>query len=226
MHDTSHAIFHGVFFENFLSITHYQTLIAIALLLASFWVLKQLQNKKIDFSKRMLVSLVLGSGLGLLVQASVGFPMQANTWMQETATWYGLAGRAFIAFIRMLVIPLIFVSIVKVILDFSGKEDLPKIAFRGIFWLLFTTAIACVLGIVLANAFGLGYGVSAATGTAEIKQYTNLVDTIVRLIPSNIVVAMHGENIVGLVIFSALLGIAATRMEKKNPEVIGARLKP
>ncbi|WP_288842589.1 cation:dicarboxylate symporter family transporter [uncultured Deefgea sp.] len=222
MHDTSHAIFHGVFFENFLSITHYQTLIAIALLLASFWVLKQLQNKKIDFSKRMLVSLVLGSGLGLLVQASVGFPEQANTWMQETATWYGLAGRAFIAFIRMLVIPLIFVSIVKVILDFSGKEDLPKIAFRGIFWLLFTTALACVLGIVLANAFGLGYGVSAVTGTAEIKQYTNLVDTIVRLIPSNIVVAMHGENIVGLVIFSALLGVAATRMEKKNPEVIGA----
>lgn len=50
--------------------------------------------------------------------------------------------------------------------------------------------------------------------------YTNLVDTLLRLIPSNIVVSMYSENIVGVVIFSALVGIAANRMEHKNPESI------
>jgi L-cystine uptake protein TcyP (sodium:dicarboxylate symporter family) len=140
--------------------------------------------------------------------------------MKEVAIWYGLVGRAFVAFIRMLVIPLIFVSIVKVILDFAGKEDLPKIAFRGIFWLLATTAIACLLGIVLANFFGLGYGVTVFSDVKS-TEFTNVVDTLIRLIPSNIVSAMNGENIVGLVIFAAFIGIAANRMEAKNPEVIG-----
>lgn len=210
------ALFQGVFFEKFLAITHYQTLICIALLLGCFWLMVVLQNKKISYSIRMLVGLAAGAALGLGIQAAAQFPADASVWMKETAIWYGLVGRAFIAFIRMLVIPLIFVSIIKVILDFAGKENLPKIALRGLAWLLFTTAIACTLGIVLANVFHLGLGVHAADSEKMIP-YTNLVDTLLRLIPSNIVAAMSGENIVGLVIFSALVGIAANRMENKNP---------
>lgn len=217
----SEAIFEGTFFENFLSITHYQTLIGILAILACFFILKQLQNRKVSFSLRMLVGLILGAVLGLSIQAFGGFPATPSVWMKEITIWYGLVGNAFIAFIRMLVIPLIFVSIVKVIIDFAGKENLPKIAFRGIFWLLFTTGIACILGIVLANIFNLGASSSTTSIAAQAKTYTNLVDTLLRLIPSNIISAMNSENIVGLVIFSALLGIAANRMEKKAPEAIG-----
>lgn len=220
----SGPIFEGTFFDKFLAITHYQTLVCIFILLICFYIMKQLQNRKMTFSMRMLVGLILGAVLGLVIQLVAGFPDSPAVWMKETSVWYGLFGRAFIAFIRMLVIPLIFVSIVKVIIDFAGKENLPKIAFRGIFWLLFTTGIACIVGIILANIFSLGENqtnIEIAT-TATAKQYTNLVDTFIRLIPSNIVSAMNTENIVGLVIFSALLGIAANRMEKKNPEAIGA----
>ncbi|MEN3930372.1 cation:dicarboxylase symporter family transporter [Microvirga sp. W0021] len=217
---SSSAMFHGVFFEKFISITYYQTLIGLAAILVSFFILKWLQDRKTSFSIRMLVALIIGAALGLGIQAVAGFPVKATGWMNEISIWYGLPGRAFVAFIRMLVIPLIFVSIVKVVLDFSGQENLPKIATRGIFWLLFTTGIACVIGIVLANAFGLGLETAVVTSSEQGKAYTNLVETILRLIPSNIISAMSGENIVGLVIFSALIGAGANRMEKKNPEVI------
>ncbi|OCG58073.1 hypothetical protein A9G41_09650 [Gilliamella sp. Nev5-1] len=215
------AIFQGAFFEKFLVITHYQTLISIGLLLICFFaVMKPLQDKKVNFSIRMLVGLILGAVLGLGIQAVAGFPDISTIWMQETATWYGFFGRTFIAFIRMLVIPLIFVSIVKVILDFSGKKNLPQIAFRGIFWLLFTTAIACIVGILLANLFALGTMSSNSVHQAHAKQYTNIIDTFINLIPSNIIASMVNENIVGLVVFSALMGLAANRMEKKNPQPI------
>ncbi len=217
---SSTPLFNGTFFEKFLSVTHVQTLAGLAALVLGFLVLKVLQDRKANFSLRMLVALIIGSILGLGIQAFAGFPTEASTWMKEIAIWYGLPGRAFVAFIRMLVIPLIFVSIVKVILDFSERENLPKIATRGVFWLLFTTAIACVIGILLANFFGLGIGQQAVSSPEKAKAYTNLVETVLRLIPSNIISAMNGENIVGLVIFSALIGLGANRMEKKNPEVI------
>ncbi|MET3106642.1 L-cystine uptake protein TcyP (sodium:dicarboxylate symporter family) [Oxalobacteraceae bacterium GrIS 2.11] len=213
------ALFQGVFFENFLAITQYQTVICIGLLLLCFWGMAVLQNRKISFSIRMMIGLVAGAVLGLSIQAVAQFPAVSTIWMKEAAIWYGLVGRAFIAFIRMLVIPLIFVSIIKVILDFAGKKDLPRIAIHGIGWLLFTTAIACALGIGLANLFNLGQGLHAENSEKMIP-YTNLVDTLLRLIPNNIVGAMTSENIVGLVIFSALVGIAANRMEQKNPEPI------
>ncbi|SES92128.1 cation:dicarboxylate symporter family transporter [Thorsellia anophelis] len=222
---TSSALFDGVLFQNFLFLTHYQTLIALAFLAGCFYILKVLQNQKMSFSIRMMVGLLLGGILGFGVQLAGGFPDAPTTWMKETATWYGLFGRAFVAFIRMLVIPLIFVSIVKVILDFSGKENLPKVAVRSIFWLLFTTAIAAVLGIFLASVMGLELSqqqIASTDKVAEIREYKNLIDTLINLIPSNIIGAMSADNVVGLVIFSALIGIGANRMEKKNPEAIGA----
>ncbi|MFC0178708.1 cation:dicarboxylate symporter family transporter [Thorsellia kenyensis] len=223
----SSAIFNGVLFQNFLHITHYQTLLSLLLLGVFFYVIKFLQDKKTSFSIRMMAGLVLGGVLGFVIQTSAGYPPVATMpiWMKETATWYGLFGRAFVAFIRMLVIPLIFVSIVKVILDFSGKENLPKVAVRSIFWLLSTTAVAAVVGIGLASLLGLeltNTQIANTTKVAEIREYKNLVDTLVNLIPSNIIGAMSSDNVVGLVIFSALLGIGANRMEKKNPEAIGA----
>lgn len=223
----SNALFDGVLFKNFLMITHFQTLIGIVLLGALFYVLKQLQNKKFSFSVRMMVALVIGAVLGLSLQAGAGFPKpeEMPIWMKEIATWYGLFGRAFVGFIRMLVIPLIFVSIVKVILDFSGQDHLPRVAIRSIFWLLLTTAIAAVIGVGLASFMGLELSqqqITSTTKTAEIREYKNLIDTLINLIPSNIIGAMSADNVVGLVIFAALVGIGANRMEKKNPEAIGA----
>jgi uncharacterized protein len=217
---SSGQIFENAFFKNFLTITHYQTLLSIFVLVACFVFIKILEKRKVSFSLRMLIALAAGILLGLGIQTIAGFPQTPSTWMHEAATWYGLFGDIFIAFIRMLVIPLVFFSVVKVIIDFGGKNNLSKIAARGIFWLLFTTGIACVFGILLGNLFGLGQS-TLVEGNAQIREYNNLVRTIVKLIPSNIVSAMNTENIVGLVIFSALLGIAANRMEKKNPEAIG-----
>ncbi|XKM14587.1 cation:dicarboxylase symporter family transporter [Orbaceae bacterium ac157xtp] len=214
------VIFHGSFFEKFIIITHYQTLIGILAILVCFYILKKIQDKKFSFSIRMLVGLGFGIILGLGIQYCAGFPEKPTIWMQEIGTWYGLVGRSFIAFIRMLVIPLIFVSIVKVIIDFANKHNLTKIAFKGIFWLLFTTAIACLLGVILASIFKLGQSGLNVDYPVKNREFSSLVDTFVNLVPRNIIAAMNNENIVGLVIFSSLLGIAANRMEKKSPEII------
>lgn len=213
-------LFQGAFFENFLAISRYETIIGLLILAIAFWIIYRLQKRKSSFFMRMSVGLIFGALIGLGIQAWQGFPDQANIILKETATWYGLFGRTFIAFIRMLVIPLVFVSIVKVILDFGGDQRLTKVARRGIFWLLFTTGIAALLGIFIANIMNLGYGDALVETAAKEREYTTLVDTFVNLVPNNIISAMNNNNIIGLVIFSALVGVAANRMRPKAEEAI------
>lgn len=213
-------LFQGAFFENFLAISRYETIIGLLILAIAFWIIYRLQKRKSSFFMRMSVGLIFGALIGLGIQAWQGFPDQANIVLKETATWYGLFGRTFIAFIRMLVIPLVFVSIVKVILDFGGDQRLTKVARRGIFWLLFTTGIAALLGIFIANIMNLGYGDALVETAVKEREYTTLVDTFVNLVPNNIISAMNNNNIIGLVIFSALVGVAANRMRPKAVEAI------
>ncbi|WP_051396011.1 cation:dicarboxylase symporter family transporter [Ignatzschineria larvae DSM 13226] len=215
------SLLSGPFFQQFLAITQYQTIIAIVVLLVSFYLVYQMQKRKISFFMRMLVGLILGAVIGLGAQFLAGFPDQTTTALKESSIWYGLFGKTFIAFIRMIVIPLVFVSIVKVVLDFGADKALPKITRRGIFWLLFTTGIAAILGMVIAAVMGLGKGDEIIVTAAKQREVSNLVDTFVNLVPSNIISAMNSNNIIGLVIFSALLGIAANRMAPKAPQVIG-----
>ncbi len=221
VNDTNGALFHGAFFENFLAISRYETLISIAVILFAFYIIYQMQKRKISFFMRMLMGLIFGACIGVGIQAIAGFPDTPTTALRETSTWYGLFGRTFIAFIRMLVIPLVFVSIVKVILDFGGNQQLSKVTRRGIFWLLFTTGLAALLGIIIASVMNLGAGDEIIQTAAKQREYSNLVDTFVNLVPNNIISAMSNNNIIGLVIFSALIGIAANRMAPKAPEAIG-----
>ncbi|MGL4667141.1 MAG: cation:dicarboxylate symporter family transporter, partial [Saezia sp.] len=220
----SEALFQGAFFENFLQLTHYQTLLALVALGMGFYLVrlthKKFANHTSSFSIRMLTAMVIGAVLGLGLQALEGFPVEKTVILTEASKWYGLFGRSFIALIRMLVIPIVFVSIVKVVIDFANEKSLSKIAFRGVFWLLFTTGIATIVGIVLANLIGFGSLEEFAQGGAKIREQTNLVDTLVNLIPNNIVSAMNANNVVGLVLFSAMIGLASVVVERTYPEPI------
>ncbi len=217
---TSGALFQGAFFEEFLAISRFETILSMLVLMVAFFIIYQMQKRKISFFMRMLVGLILGCIIGLGVQAIEGFPDGSTVVLKETSTWYGLFGRTFIAFIRMIVIPLVFVSIVKVILDFGGDKSLTKVTRRGIFWLLFTTGIAAILGMILASVMGLGKGDEVVQTLAKQREYSTLVDTFVNLVPNNIISAMNNNNIIGLVIFSALVGIGANRMAPKVPEAM------
>ena len=59
-----------------------------------------------------------------------------------------------------------------------------------------------------------------AQGGKQIREVINIVDTLKALIPSNPVEAMVNLNIVGLVIFSSIVGVAAKRMSKKYMDIV------
>lgn len=214
----------SVFFKEFLMISTYETIGFIALLVAVIFGMNKLPKKKFSFSARVMIGTVLGLIIGLIIQAVSGFnsdPMSV-TFVKETTKWYSLLGGGFISLIRMLVIPLVMVSIIHVVINMKEGINLGALVKRTIVVFMITVAISVGVGIALGLIFNLGAdGSVKITGeAAKIKEVTNIVDTLRNLIPANPVDAMVKLNIVGLVIFSSFIAMGAKKMSVKYMDII------
>ena len=212
----------SVFFTDFLMLSDLRTLLCIVLLVGLFAVMHRLQKKKVNFSKRMVIGTVLGLVLGLVIQFISGFsndPMQI-TFVAETTKWYGLIGNGFIDLIRMLVIPLVMVSIIHVIINMKEGANIGKLTKNAMIVTMTMVIIAVLVGLGVGMAFGVGKGMAVVGGSAEIKEVTNVVDTLRGLLPANPVKAMVDVNIIALVIMAVFFGMGAKRMSKKYFDIV------
>ncbi|MBO3444597.1 cation:dicarboxylase symporter family transporter [Clostridium sp. CCUG 7971] len=211
----------STFFSQFLMVTNVLTLVSIVILIGLFFITKKL-SKKVNFTKLMIISTLLGIGLGVVIQCIARFPKDPSTitWLNEVNKWYGLIGYGFMDILKMLVVPLVFVSIIRVIMNLKEGEDINKLTSRTIIMLLGTTAVAAIIGIIIGNLFKLGVGQQVAVASDEMKEITPVVDTLRSLLPSNPVKAMADANIVAVVIFAAFIGLAIKRLNKKYSDVI------
>lgn len=217
-------IMNNVFFKEFLKISDVKTIIFLVVLGVILFALNKLPKKKFSFSAKVMIATVVGLVLGLIIQFTAGFPNNPMelTFVAETTLWYSLLGGGFISFIRMLVIPLVMVSIIHVIINMKEDAKLGALVKRTLVITLVMVAISVALGIFLGKTFNVGHveQAVAAEGVNKIREVKNIVDTLKALIPANPVEAMVNLNIVGLVIFSAMLGVAAKRMSKKYMEIV------
>ncbi|MGL5612085.1 cation:dicarboxylate symporter family transporter, partial [Cetobacterium sp.] len=218
----------NVFFEQFLMISDLKTVGFLVALLVILFLINMLPKKKFNFSAKVMVATVVGLILGLAIQFVAGFPENPMelTFVKETTLWYSLLGGGFISLIRMLVIPLVMVSIIHVIINMKEDANLGDLVKKSLIITLVMVAISVGVGLLLGNLFEVGkvstdaVQAVAAEGGRKIREVSNIVDTLKALIPSNPVEAMVKLNIVGLVIFSAVVGVAAKRMSKKYMDTV------
>lgn len=208
------------FFQMFLMFSQIQTVAIIAVLFVIFYILKKMRDKKVNFSFRMLFALFIGLGFGFALQYLAQFPdsKEASTiiWYNEAKHWFGFVSSIFVAFIKMLVIPLVGICIVKVIIEIDKNIKISSLLSISLFWILFSTAIAASLGILLAYNFQLGDNFTVHEGTRQIREIQTFSSIILGLIPSNIISVMNKENIIAIVIFAFFVGICAKKVSKKE----------
>ena len=103
------------FLSDFLMITDIKTIMFITVIIGVFFTIRVLERKKVKFTTRTIYATVIGLVLGLIIQAVAGFPDNPSeiTWLNEISKWYSLVGSGFMDLLKMLVVPLIFISIVN-----------------------------------------------------------------------------------------------------------------
>ena len=210
----------NTFLSEFLLITNIHTVLMIFLLIGVFLIISKM-SKKLKFNKLMITSIFIGLILGIFIQAVVKFPSDPTsiTWINEITAWYGLFGNGFMDLLKMIVVPLVLVSIIRVIMNMKD-DNLGKLTFRSMTMFFVTTAIAAIIAIVVANLFKLGTNLEVVNSSDEVREIVSLPSTIRGLLPSNPVQAMAEGNTVAVVIFAVFLGLAIRRLRRKYMDII------
>ena len=213
------------FSREFLLISQYQTLICLFILCVIFYLLKLLQDREIDFSLRTLVGLVFGVVFGLsiyFISRDFSFQNLEPTkilWIQEFDHYVDFLSDVFLGFIKMLVLPIVGISIIKVLLEFDKEVSMGAFLRKSFFWILLGVGIAVLVGVILGIVFQLGSGMEVQKGDLNSREVENLLTILLNLIPSNVVVEMSRNNIIAYVIFCFFIGFGAqsvAKVEKLN----------
>ena len=108
-----------------------------------------LQRKKVSFNILVLSALA----------GAVGFGVFLNLFDGETAArslrWIGIVGSIYVRLLKMMVVPLIFVSIVCAIINQKSGRQMGRIAAWSLVFLLGTAAVAATVGGLTAMSFHL-----------------------------------------------------------------------
>lgn len=184
-----------------------QVIVTVLVGLLALVLLGFLKRKNVSFSIRTVTALGIGIIFGFM--------------FKEDALLFEPIGKVYISLIRMLVIPLVMVSLIKSISSLEDSDKLKSIGLKAIVVLLGTTGIAAIVGIVFGNLFNLGSGIvfEGATDFVQ-KEVPNFMTVFNDMLPTNPIKAMVDGKIIPVIIFSVFIAIGIIIEEKHNKEIV------
>jgi len=163
-----------------------------------------------QLSSKILIGMVLGMMLGLgLNFMSGGNPEQTPliAWLVEYI--FDVVGQIFVLSLKLLVVPLVFVSLVCGSASMGEDVKMGRIALKTISLYLVTTAIAISLALTFANIIDPGVGIN----TTEVANFAanptpSFKEVLIGIFPSNPIKAMSDGNMLQIIVFAILVGVA------------------
>ena len=207
-------------------------LVNLAIFIAFLLLLAQLYRKTEKLGQTVFIGLLLGLLFGAVLQSAFEKPL-----LDKTLDWINVVSNGYVRLLQMIVMPLVFVSILSAIARINQTRSLGKVSVGVLSTLLITTAISAAIGIAMVHLFD----VSAAgliVGDRELAAQGKVLDKagqvsnltvpamLVSFIPKNPFADLTGANptsIISVVIFSALLGVAALSLGKED-QALGERI--
>ncbi|HEY5656574.1 MAG TPA: dicarboxylate/amino acid:cation symporter [Myxococcota bacterium] len=166
--------------------------------------------------------ILVGMFLGLLLGAALNWAGTEGPLDKYVVHGlFTIGGEIFLASLKLLVVPLVFVSLVCGTAALDDVAKLGRVGGKTLSLYLVTTAIALTLALTAAVIVQPGAHFeleSDATFTAQ--EAPSLVETIVNLFPSNPVQAMAEGNMLQIIVFAGLFGLAITMAGEPGKRVL------
>lgn len=170
-------------------------------------------------TRQIVIAMLAGIVLGVVLNR-----LGTADWVQLVLVdgLLYVVGSVFVAALKMMVVPLVFVSLVAGVTSLSDLNALGRIGIKSLALYLATTAIAVTIALTLAGIVGPGQGFNAGSTAASFtgKPAPPLTQVLIDMVPTNPVAAMAEGNMLQIIVFALLFGVAVTMSGARGRHVL------
>lgn len=163
-----------------------------------------------NISKNILIALLLGIGIGLLLNI-----VKQHAFVQDyiITGLLDIGGKIFITLLKMIVVPVVFISLVCGTGNLHDSTKLGRMAGITIVLYLLTTAIAICIALITAKLLGIGLHMQAdlSTLTFTTPNAPSIKTVLMNIFPENILAALSQANMLQIIFFAMMLGFAMSK---------------
>jgi Na+/H+-dicarboxylate symporter len=172
---------------------------------------------------KIMIGLLLGGTAGVLANVFAS----GEAWVDNTVNYVAQpVGQVFLRMLFMVVVPLVFTTLTLGVAGLGDVRRLGRIGGKTIGFFLFTTGLAVMLGLTLVNVVQPGNGIDPLVREALLAEYSGQaaqrveqsqtngfgIQTFLNIVPRNIVSAMANGDMLAVIFFTLLFGVALTRL--------------
>lgn len=169
--------------------------------------------------------------LSFLIFLAMAIGIAVGSIMGTDAAQFAPLGTLFMQLIKMLVVPLVFISIITGAASLGTTKSAGRIGLTTISYILGSTAVAVIIALIAGTWFKPGAGISVEsiqqfipTSTASLEaQKLKFWDILLSMIPSNPIKALTDGNVLQIIFFGLFLGLGLSTLanERKEPVLNG-----
>jgi Na+/H+-dicarboxylate symporter len=170
----------------------------------------------------ILIAILAGAFTGWLLRR------YGTDWSPHLVPLFDTVGTLFINMLKMVIVPLVLASIITAVAALGSGPDLGRLGSRTLGFYVLTTLIAVLIALALVNLVEPGvkdgqpvghefaFSADAAKVAEDVKARANasVLNTILGIVPSNIVDAAANTKLLAIVFFSVLFGFFLARIEQ------------
>jgi Na+/H+-dicarboxylate symporter len=154
--------------------------------------------------------MLAGFVLGAILYYSNFLPLSLKDFIDIYV--FNLGSSVFVNLLKLLIVPLVFFSLVSGISSLTNMTSLGNITLKTVSLYLSTTAIAVTLSLIVGSIFKPGSGYSSNISPPDkLPEGQGIYETILDIFPSNIIEAMANNQMLAVVFFSILFGLALNK---------------
>ncbi|MFI8711044.1 cation:dicarboxylate symporter family transporter [Brevibacillus brevis] len=175
--------------------------------------------KRFGLAMQIVVGLILGILVGAIFYGN-----------PAVATYLQPIGDIFLRLIKMIVVPIVVATLIVGVAGVGDMKKLGKIGGKTILYFEIVTTIAIIIGLLAANIFQPGVGVDRTVltktdihkyvETAEATQSHGMVETFVKIVPTNIFDSLARGDMLAIIFFSVLFGLGVAAAGEKGRPVL------
>ena len=173
-----------------------------------------------NLTRQIMIAMIIGAILGVILNVSAMDVVFIERYVVDGLLY--TVGAIFIAALKMLVVPLVLVSLVVGITALGDLTALGRMSIKAISLYLLTTMLAITIALTLAVSVGPGSGFDMGDSPVEFggREAPPLSEVLINIVPSNPVAAMADGNMLQIIVFALMFGIAITMSGERGMHVL------